>query len=181
MKLTPQFFLVADTHFDHEKLTTWGRPENFSELIVENWNKVVGKKDSVLHLGDLSMCGKEKTIHYTKRLNGNKFLIRGNHDDNSETWYNDCGFTVIEPIFKIIKDKYDNWNKFLFTHEPVVPLQDSFFNIHGHLHGNMHRGNVPEGRGWQYFDVGVDCINYTPIRLYDVLDWFKREVQNGKH
>lgn len=168
MKLTPHWFLTSDTHFDHSKLVNlgMGRPGNFSELIVENWNKVVGKKDFVLHLGDLTMTNKEKTKSYTQRLNGQKFLIRGNHDGASDTWYQECGFTVVEPIFKIFKDKYDNWHKFLFTHVPVAPLPDEFFNVHGHLHGNSHRGNVPNG--YQYFDVGVDCTNFTPIRLYEV-------------
>jgi len=173
MKLTPQFFLTADTHFDHEKLVSFGRPVDFNERIIANWNRVVGKNDSILHLGDLTMTNKEKTMSYCKQLRGKKYLIRGNHDGASDTWYEDCGFTVVEPIFKIFRDKYDNWNKYLLTHEPVMELPSGWFNIHGHLHGNSHRGAVPDGN--QHFDVGVDCCDFTPIRLYEVMTTLRKE------
>lgn len=171
MKLTQQFFITSDTHFDHEKLLMFGRPDNFGELIVQNWNKVVGKHDFVLHLGDLSLCGKERTQYYTKRLNGTKFLIWGNHDSGSVTWYKDCGFTVVEPIFKRFSDKYDNYTNYLFTHEPVLDMQKGWFNIHGHMHGNMHRGTVPNGEF--YYDAGVDANNFTPVKLYDIIQELK--------
>jgi calcineurin-like phosphoesterase family protein len=170
VKLKPNFFLTADTHFGHSKLLELqGRPRDVDEIIVIEWNKLISKKDSVLHLGDLALTNKMATKVLTDRLNGKKFLIRGNHDGHSETWFQDCGFTTVEPIFKRFKDKYENYISVLFTHEPVQDLPEDWFNIHGHLHGDDHRNIETTSR---HFDVGVDVHNYKPIRLYDILKGF---------
>jgi calcineurin-like phosphoesterase family protein len=167
MKLTEQWFVISDFHFGHENLCNLTlRPPNYNELIINGWNAVVGKHDSVLFLGDLSFVNKEKTIEYCNQLRGEKYMIRGNHDGASEKWYKDCGFTVIEPIYRRFKDKYDNYKTVIFTHEPVLDLPDNWYNIHGHLHGNEHRGEKPTDR---HFDVSVDSVGYKPKRIYEVL------------
>ena len=163
MRITPSLWLCADTHFGHKKLLEWqGRPFNIDEIIIKEWNSLISKKDSVLHLGDLSMRNKEITKAFTDQLNGSKFLVRGNHDGHSETWYKDCGFTTVEPIYKRFKDKYENRITVLFTHEPVQDLPEGWYNIHGHLHGDDHRGTSPSTR---HYDVGVDVYDYKPIKL----------------
>ncbi len=167
MKITPNIWLTADTHFGHKKLVEWkGRPLNIDDILIKEWNNLISKKDSVLHLGDLSMRNKEITKGFTDQLNGSKFLVRGNHDGHSETWYKDCGFTTVEPIYKRFKDKYERRITVLFTHEPVLDLPEKWYNIHGHLHGGAHRGPSPSER---HFDVGADVYKYKPVRLYDVL------------
>lgn len=172
MKITPQTFLTADTHFFHATLwRLWGRPEDSDKRIVTNWNQAVGKNDTVLHLGDLVFSNKEKAMEICRKLNGNKYLIRGNHDGQSETWLKDCGFTTVEPVFKRFGNKDDTLTTVLFTHEPVFDLPLGWFNIHGHLHGNSHRGNVPNGK--YYYDAGVDANEFKPIRLFSVLSEFK--------
>lgn len=179
MKITPQFLITSDTHLFHTNLwKIWGRPEDSDERIIKNWNSVVSKDDKILHLGDVVFGNKEKAMQVFSKLNGEKYLIRGNHDGQSETWFKDCGFTTVEPIFKRFKDKYDNWISVLFTHEPVMELPLDWFNIHGHLHGNSHRGLVPDGN--RHYDAGVDACNFTPIRLYEVLDVFF-EAKRGEN
>lgn len=178
MKITPQIFLTSDTHFGHTKMWAfWAhREEGFEEQIIKNWNKVVGPNDVVLHLGDLSLTNKEATKNWTNRLNGKKYLILGNHDSNSESWYRECGFEVIPNALKHFGQKDGSVMKVLFTHEPVMDLPDHWFNIHGHLHGDSHRGNVLYGP--RYFDAGVDPNGLTPVRLYDILYKFKKPVDN---
>lgn len=173
MNIQPNIFITADTHFGHEKqVTLWGkRPPEFEKIIVDNWNSTVKKGDTVLHLGDLTMTNKENTFNWTSKLNGNKFLIRGNHDEASDTWYSDCGFQVIPPSYKKFSDKHVNIYNVLFTHEPVVPLpQGNWFNIHGHLHGDSHRLELKSDR---HYDAGVDPRNFTPVRLAEILVFFK--------
>ena len=167
MRITPSIFLTSDTHFGHRRLVDWGRPEEFNEMILENWNRVVRKDDIVLHLGDLTMVNKEDTRAYTSQLKGRKYIILGNHDDRSNTWYEDLGFTVIPAAFYPYRDKHDNWYKILLTHIPVHPIPEGWFNIHGHLHGNGHRASLQSA---QHVDVGVDCFEFTPVRMYKVLD-----------
>lgn len=175
MKITPSIFLTSDTHFGHSKIVTagWGvRKETFNEDIIEAWNSVVTRDDIVLHLGDLTMANKETTLKWTSQLKGRKYLILGNHDNSSISWFKDVGFTVIPNAHKRFKDKYENWFDVIFTHEPVWNLPKGWFNIHGHLHGNMHRGRQPNE--FQYFDVGVDAIGYKPKRLYELLAEIRR-------
>src|SRR3972149_612675 len=116
MKLTPQFFIIADTHFLHSAMTKLGgRPDDFDEIIIKNWNKIVKPKDKVLHLGDLVFSNKERAIALVRKLNGKIYLVRGNHDGQSETWITDCGIKAVEPIYKVFKDKYENIIDVLFT------------------------------------------------------------------
>ena len=167
MKINKQWFLIADTHFGHSHLCDLTeRPPEYNEMIIKGWNSVVNKKDIVLFLGDLSFVNKQKTIEYCKQLNGRKYMIRGNHDGAGDRWYQDCGFEVVEPIYKRFEDKYGNYIPVLFTHEPVLDLPQGWYNIHGHLHGNNHRGEKPTNR---HFDVSIEAIDYKPKRIYEIL------------
>jgi len=174
MKIRPSIYLVSDTHFGHQKIEDWSkRKASHNEDIVKAWNSVIKKHDVVLHLGDLSMTNKETTSGWTKRLRGRKYLILGNHDNHSVSWYADCGFTVIPPALYFVKDKYENRKYICFTHEPIKPLPEGWFNIHGHLHGDNHRGIKTTGK---HFDVGVDAIGYQPVPLYSLLASIKKKI-----
>lgn len=176
INITENIFLTADTHFGHRRLVDWGRPEDFNELIVSNWNRVVSKKDIVLHLGDLTMINAEETLKYTSRLNGIKYMVLGNHDDRSVTWYNSMGFIVLPAIFKVLGNKYGEYLKLLFTHVPEGSIPADWINIHGHMHNNSHRGVVDR---FNHIDIGVDCFDFTPVKLSKVLEIVKHE-QRGK-
>lgn len=172
MNLTPQFFIISDLHLGHFNIIKYAwRTKGYEELFLKRWNEVVKKKDKVLMLGDLSLTGKEKTIEYCKQLKGEKFLVRGNHDGHSVGWYRDCGFSVVEPIYKVFKDKYENRYPVLFTHEPVVDLPKNWFNVHGHIHRGVHRDYDLTER---HFNVCVEPLNYRPKPLYEILDYFKK-------
>jgi len=168
MKLSEHWFVVSDFHFGHKMLVENDhRPQDYENLIVSGWNSVVNKHDNVLFLGDLTFINKEKTRNYCEQLSGRKWMVRGNHDSASDRWYRDCGFSIIEPIYKEFGKKDEEPYIVLFTHEPVVDLPEGWFNIHGHLHGNDHRGEKPTDR---HFDVSVDAINYVPQRIYKVIE-----------
>lgn len=171
MNIKPSIYLTSDTHFGHQSLVGWGeRSESHNEDMVEAWNTVIGKHDTVLHLGDLSFVNKENTARWTHLLKGKKYLVRGNHDSASDTWFSYVGFTVLPALFETFKDKYGNSLKILFTHEPIFDLPDGWFNIHGHLHGDNHRNIITTKH---HYDVGVDAHGYKPILLAKILDHFK--------
>jgi calcineurin-like phosphoesterase family protein len=75
-------FFISDTHFNDERLNLYGRDLMFNsasevnEYVILRWNETVGKDDLVYHLGDVSFISDQ----YVDKLNGNIFLIRGNHD-----------------------------------------------------------------------------------------------------
>lgn len=77
-------FFTSDLHFGHANVIKYcSRPfasvEEMNEILIKNWNEVVGPEDTVYCLGDYSM-----SFHYvpevTPRLNGKKYLVPGNHD-----------------------------------------------------------------------------------------------------
>jgi calcineurin-like phosphoesterase family protein len=129
-------FLISDTHFGHKgvtqflnsdgsKLRPWDNVEEMDEALVANWNRVVGPKDKVYHLGDVVI--NRKALKTLALLNGEKILVKGNHDIFRLEEYT--------PYFKDIRGSHKLY-KFLLTHIPVHP--DSLYrwdvNIHGHLH-----------------------------------------------
>ena len=75
-------FIISDLHFGHENLAIkrgFKSAEEQDDYIIENWNKVVNKRDLVIIPGDISM---EKKVHVQKLqlLKGFKHVIPGNHD-----------------------------------------------------------------------------------------------------
>lgn len=179
-------FFISDTHFGHESpytkflredgsfLRHHGSAEAGDEAMVENWNKVVKSNDRVYHVGDVSMTKKHLPI--LSRLNGRKVLIKGNHDIEK--------LNVYTPYFDDIRGSHQFDGMFI-CHVPIHP--DSLgrwgFNIHGHLHHRRVMRTVIETdmnafmqpRDFEvqivdprYFNVSVECINYTPISLEEV-------------
>lgn len=77
-------YFTADLHLGHENvIRLCDRPfasgEEMDAVLIENWNRRVGKKDTVYILGDL-IWDKKKALQYLQQLSGKKILITGNHD-----------------------------------------------------------------------------------------------------
>jgi calcineurin-like phosphoesterase family protein len=117
--------LISDTHFGDAELHA-GIPDRISDdEIVKRINAKVGRKDTIIHLGDVG------DVEYIKKLRGYKILICGNHD---------AGATNYEGIFdEVYTGPLMVGEKLLLSHEPVdIPWA---FNIHGHDHAGTGRKN----------------------------------------
>jgi calcineurin-like phosphoesterase family protein len=167
-------FLTADTHFSHQgvcnflapdgisKLRPWDNAEEMDEVLVERWNKVVGPKDKVYHLGDVVI--NRRGFKVLERLNGIKILIKGNHDT----------FRIEEYLeyFKDVK-AYDKKGDYVLSHVPMHPDCLTRFkrNIHGHLHAcNVLQNNELDKR---YVCVSVEQTNFAPIAWEDAIKRFE--------
>ncbi len=162
-------FLTSDTHFGHlgvchflrddgTKLRPWDSPEEMDEALIENWNKVVNTKDKVYHLGDVVI--NRKALKTLARLNGEKVLIKGNHDIFRLEEYT--------PYFKDVRG-YHVMSGMIMSHIPLHPSALYRFgtNIHGHTHSNR----VLESSGMvdvRYQCVCVEQTNFTPISFEDL-------------
>lgn len=176
----PSVFLVSDTHFGHAgvcrftrddgvtKLRPWDDPAEMDEAMVKAWNERVKPTDKVYHLGDVVIGRKHlKTLG---RLNGDKVLIRGNHDifhlrDYIEYFRDVRGYHVM--------------NGMILSHIPVHTDSLARFgtNIHGHLHANRVRladGSIDV----RYHCVCVEQTDFAPILFEDVI---KRIQAEGGH
>ena len=175
----PSVFLVSDTHFGHNgvchfmqndgvtKLRPWDNPEDMDEEMVKRWNDTVRPNDKVYHLGDVVM--KRKNLEIMSRLNGDKVLIRGNHDIFKDEDY--------RKYFRELR-AYHVMNGMILSHIPLHPESLGRFgtNIHGHTHSNrvMLNGEID----FRYHCVCVEQTDFTPILFEDVIK--KIEVEGGK-
>ena len=78
-------FFTSDTHFNHANIIRFcNRPfkdaEQMNEVMIANWNRVIGTDDTVFHLGDFCLGGAVEWTKILDRLNGKIYLILGNHD-----------------------------------------------------------------------------------------------------
>ena len=169
MSREKEVWFIADTHFAHKAIVQYcGRPFDdigaMDQHIIENWNNVVKPDDTVYHCGDFSLylTHLEKK-QYLDRLNGKKFLVIGNHDIDRVGHWAKLGVTAFKkPI---------EFEGMILSHEPVNYPDKP--NVHGHTHGNIHRGEISEHG--IHVCVSVEVVEYTPVSLRWVKEQIKRK------
>ncbi|MFW8567090.1 hypothetical protein [Orrella sp. 11846] len=166
-------FLVSDTHFSHAgvcrflrddntKLRPWDDPDEMDEYMIQAWNDTVKPKDKVYHLGDVVV--NRRGLQIMPRLNGEKILIKGNHDNFPLRDYVDHFKDILA---------YHSLHGLLLSHIPVHPesLYRYGCNVHGHLHERRVMKDLPDGRRVidpRYYSVCVEHTEYKPILLEEV-------------
>jgi len=171
MKITPETFIISDTHFGHQNIIGFcNRPINHERIIMTNWMNVVQPEDTILHLGDVAF-GNRRAIHLwamdISDLPGKKILIKGNHDHSSSLKIYKGIFEIVDPFIQDFSDV-----KFYFSHYPDHPTKDEWdINVHGHIHNNPLQGDFSPivDMNKIYENVSVEVINYTPIKLSSIL------------
>ena len=81
-------FAIGDLHLSlgtDKPMDVFRGWENYVDRLTENWNRVVSDSDTVIIPGDISWAMKlentEADMRYINdRLNGDKILLKGNHD-----------------------------------------------------------------------------------------------------
>ena len=184
----PSVFLVSDTHFGHAgvcrftrndgvtKLRPFDTPEEMDEFMVEAWNARVRPNDKVYHLGDVVMS--RRSLSIMDRLNGDKVLIRGNHDIFKDEDY--------RKYFRELR-AYHVMNGMILSHIPIHSESLGRFgvNIHGHTHANrvMRPARVLEefiDHGCTTIDERYHCVcveqtDFAPILFEDVVKRIEAE------
>lgn len=188
----PSVFLVSDTHFGHAgvcrfvrtdgvtKLRPWDTAEEMDEFMVAAWNERVRPNDKVYHLGDVVI--NRKALGIMRRLNGDKVLIRGNHDIFKDHDYREH--------FRELR-AYHVMNGMILSHIPIHSESLGRFgvNIHGHTHANRvmlpgFNGKITDIVDVRYHCVCVEQTDFAPILFEDVIKRIEAEggrigFQNG--
>ena len=181
----PSVFLVSDTHFGHTgvcrfvrndgvtKLRPWDTAEEMDEFMVKAWNERVRPTDKVYPLGDVVI--NRKALGIMRRLNGDKVLIRGNHDIFRDDDYREH--------FRELR-AYHVMNGMILSHIPIHSESLGRFgvNIHGHLHANRvmlpgFNGKITDIVDVRYHCVCVEQTDFAPILFEDVVK--KIEAEGG--
>lgn len=196
-------WIISDTHFDDVdcKLMSpdWPTPDEQVKLI----NSFVGKKDTLIHLGDVG------NLEYVKQLKGYKVLLTGNHDRGVSNYKKSYEITAENdrnrPLFKDIKtyeDAKETYEEYkaeypssnirikdnrlfdevydgpLFINDKILlshePIEIPFgINIHGHCHGSKHV--MYENTKRLQLNMAADVVNFKPIRLDELIEGYSVE------
>jgi len=162
-----KYWFTSDEHFGHANIIEYcNRPfesvEEMDYAIIERHNEVVGKDDTVIHLGDFTLKSKEIANSYISKLNGNHIFIQGSHDK----WMDD--------------DHHEIWEKkiegihIVGCHYAMRVWGQSHYNswqLFGHSHGRF------QGVGKQ-MDVGVDTHNFYPYSFDEIKEIMKLKDDN---
>lgn len=183
-------FYIADLHFGHQNIIRFdNRPfdsvEEMNETLISNWNKKVKQGDTTYILGDFCWGKEPEWIEILDKLNGNKVLIRGNHDLKQMS-------KTLKDKFGFIKDRHevcDCGKRLILSHYPELAYRSSYnpnvFMLHGHVHyltveATYVRKWIKELRqncveDWhnrgQIINVGCMTkeMDYTPRTLMEIL------------
>jgi calcineurin-like phosphoesterase family protein len=142
------------------------------EHLVRVWNERVRPQDKVYHLGDVVI--NRKAMKTLGRLNGDKVLIRGNHDIFRDDEYRE--------YFRELR-AYHVMNGMILSHIPVHEASLGRFgtNIHGHTHyQRVKRAHGVDARTGEMLysdeiDTRYHCVcveqlpDFAPILFEDVI------------
>jgi calcineurin-like phosphoesterase family protein len=157
-------FVISDLHLGHANIIKYcSRPfphnavDEMDQVLINNWNYTVKPGDRIYHIGDLCYGPNAKSpTEYLRQLNGTISLIRGNHDDGSETA---CRKETLEY----------NDIPFVLVHNPDDILETfSGWVIHGHHHNNNLADYPFINFEKRRINVSAEVVRYQPVSLSDL-------------
>lgn len=185
-------FYIADTHFSHKNCLAFdNRPfktvEEMDAEMIRRWNAVVNNDDHVYILGDLHWGKESDWIKVLEQLNGQKTLIRGNHDidpQKSRRYFADV------KDYKVIDD---NGRKVVLSHYPIVCYRNHFYgwyHLYGHVHTSFEFNMMEHDRylmeqlytkPCEMYNVGcmLPYMDYTPRTLDQIIEGYNAECAFG--
>lgn len=170
-------YFIADTHFnDGDILRYENRPfddvEDMNTHMIRQWNRVIKDTDEVYVVGDFCKYlkdGQEQEI--LQRLRGQKYLIKGNHDTQSNRYYRCSGFDEVYDHSIIL------CNYWIVSHEPIyVNEYMPYANIFGHVHSSRIYNDFSS----HHFCVSAERISYRPISFDDIAAKVKQDHEERR-
>lgn len=161
-------YLISDSHWNHVKMQKFcGRPADFDQKIINQWQATVDYQDIVYHLGDVIWGSQGQLQQIMCSLPGTKILIRGNHDkSHSDNWFIKAGFSAVLEKAQI--------SGVILSHFPAIlnkeELDRGIINIHGHFHNNPAQKweqNLKDRITYNHFLIIIEDIEYKPISLIE--------------
>lgn len=151
--------------------------DRMERAIIDNINAVAEPDDCLVVLGDFAFVKTEEQLrYYRNQINcKNIIMILGNHDNQK----------LIQKIFDKVYDTYmlkvnfnGNHQQIWLSHYAHAVWPNSHrdcIHLYGHSHQNFEpwrEKHLPHAR---MMDVGVDCNNYKPFSLDDIM-----KIMNSK-
>jgi calcineurin-like phosphoesterase family protein len=170
-------YFISDFHLFHAKIITPefdNRPfdnlDEMHEVLIQNWNDVVDKNDTVFYLGDLCFANWEQAVPLVKRLNGNIHFVMGNHDRYQDIQKIGRFNTISDLVDLSITDNKGKKYSFVLCHYPIYSWNKARYGsimICGHCHHSLDESEFFKSH--KIFDVGCNGIDYRPMSYTDIL------------
>ena len=180
-------WLYSDPHFSE---ATVNYPSD--EEQIKNINSCVGRKDTLIILGDVG------NVECVKQLRGYKVLIMGNHDTGASNYKKQIHSEIFpkgqnyKEVISTMKEKYPNHKVYLKEdEEKIIAYADNLlfdevyegalmvgekimlshepiyglswvFNIHGHDHAGKKKDN-------NHLNLCANVIKFKPVSFNNVL------------
>lgn len=176
-------FYIADWHYGHRNCLAFdNRPfksiEEMNEQLVTRWNSVVSPGDLVYVLGDMFWCHEDVSIPVLESLNGEKFLIKGNHDRCKDMRFKKQ-FVKIDGYMEV----EDGDRHVVLCHYPIPCFKNHFYgwyHLYGHVHASFEYNMMSHdkflmeelyGKQCAMFNVGamMPWMDYTPRTLDEII------------
>lgn len=161
-------WFISDLHFEEINIVNHrnlgNTIEEHDETIIDNINKVLGKRDKLFILGDLGRG--QIALDKIGRLSGTKELILGNHDQLATACY-------LHYFSKV--HGFRRYKQFWLTHCPIHPQE--IYTCRGNIHGHLHYGAKTAPLLYPYFNVNVEYNGGKPVALDTIYDWFNKYEQ----
>ena len=170
---------IADWHYGHKNILSFdNRPfktvEEMNAALIDRWNKTVFPGDIVYMLGDMFWCNMEEAVTVLKSLNGQKFLIRGNHDRCNDNRFLKQ-FTKVTEYLEID----DAGRKVVLCHYPIPCFKNHFygwFHLYGHVHSSFEFNMVEHNKFLMQELYGSQCLMFNVGAMMPYIDYQPREL-----
>lgn len=167
-------YFTADTHYSHKNIIKYeDRPfktiDEMDEYLIYKHNQKVKKNDNVYFIGDFAFCNANRAIDIISRLNGNKYLIYGNHDKVVKE------NALVRAEFVWCRDYaviYEKEIPIILFHYPIQVWDRKHhgsIHLYGHIHSNKDNHHPMINDLVNAYNVGVDVRNFEPITLEEIL------------
>ena len=185
-------WFISDTHFCDEDIMRFEPilPDgvhtraDLDEYIIERWNSVVQPEDVVYHLGDVGKFSSEEDAkQIIKRLNGDKYLIMGNHDyeipRHVSTPFTLRNFWEYSGFLMAYTNRFFLGEYTILTHQPPQFTNAPYLWLFGHVHTSQLYRTVTRNAicvcadRWNFTPVSIDIIqdmaNYLMVSTADII------------
>ncbi len=164
-------WITSDWHLGHKAIIDhcyrpFSNVNEMDDTIIRNYLSVVKEKDIVYLIGDFAWAA----FYFHEVLPilpGQIFFILGNHDEKMRN--------IIRRYVQVI-DRLShvriNGYRVILSHYPLESWygqRSHSYHLHGHLHGNTHRGHfrvIP-----RRIDVSVDAWKFKPASFEEILEF----------
>lgn len=167
-------FFTSDPHYGHKNIIDYcNRPfkhvDDMNDQLIANHNAVVTDADRVYMLGDIVFLSRGLIHSVLQRLNGQKYLIFGNHDKAIRkeefrqyfAWTGDYKEIKVENQHIVLMHySMRTWNR----------QGKGSWQLYGHSHNTL-----PEDPNLLSMDVGVDAHDFRPVSFEQVRERMEKK------